>query len=137
MHGKHMITTTFTAQLETLDAMLEWIRHTLLTLGVAEEFLNNIEIACEEALINIIQYSYPEEIGHVSLSCSRGGQTGKSLIITFLDQGVQHNPLHSVSLPLPPRIGGYGIYLILRLMDDVIYRYVDGNNELTLIKHEV
>lgn len=128
---------TFTAQLEKLEEMLSWVRRSLIALGVSEDSLNDIELACEEALVNIIKYSYPEKTGQITLSCGRGGETGTALVVTLVDQGVPHNPLHSVHLPSPPRIGGYGIYLIVRLMDHVHYRYINGNNELTLIKYGV
>lgn len=123
--------TIFPAHLDSLSSMLQWIRNTLITLNVEGKQLNPIELACEEALINIIKYSYPDTPGHITLSCER---KGSSLIITLIDTGLQHNPLNSVQCPIPPHIGGYGILIMLHLMDKVDYRYVNGCNELTLIK---
>ena len=125
----------FAANIDALDSMLKWIRHALLSLHVTNEHLNSIELACEEALINIIQYSYPHVPGNITLSCVR---QGSSLIVTLVDHGLQHNPLESVQFPThTPRIGGYGIFIMLRLMDRVNYRYVNGCNELTLVKDHV
>lgn len=132
MHGSLKMEATFPAQLDHLSSMLKWIRHALLELDVTQEQLNDIELACEEALINIIQYSYPETAGTVKLSCTR---TENGLVMTLIDQGLRHNPLHSVKAPPhSPHLGGYGIFIMLHLMDHVSYRYKNGCNELTLTK---
>lgn len=133
---------TFIAQLDALHAMLEWVRSALEQLHVKEEYRNNIELACEEALVNIINYSYQEDSyqkgqGNIIIACTRSGPQNTQLVITLLDQGAPHNPLHSIHIPTPERIGGYGVFLILKLMDHVDYRHIDGNNELTLIKNDV
>lgn len=130
-----MMQATFVARLNHLDVMLEWVRTALDHLKVKEEIANSIELACEEALVNIIQYSYPEKVGNVSLACKREEQR---LVVTLIDQGVPHNPLLSLKPPtLSPRIGGYGICIMLHLMDQVDYLYTNGSNTLILTKENV
>lgn len=130
---------TFIAQLDALHPMLDWVRSALEQLHVKEEFRNNIELACEEALVNIIHYSYQEGEGKgkLTIDCTRSGPQNTQLTITLLDQGTPHNPLHSIHIPTKERIGGYGIFLMVKLMDHVDYRHIDGSNELTLIKNNV
>lgn len=125
------IQATFPAKLDALHSMLEWIHETLVTFNASDEQQRNIELACEEALINIIHYSYPGVSGSVSLSCAR---KDSSLLVIIRDQGVPYNPLVAVPSSKLPRMGGYGILLMLHLMDQVDYRYIDGYNELTLKK---
>jgi len=60
--------------------------------------------------------------------------------ITFVDSGIPFNPLAQedpdVHLSAEERaIGGLGIYMAKKTMDDVQYAYRDGHNVLMLIKH--
>lgn len=130
-----MMQATFVANLNHLDAMLDWLRTAIDHLHVKEGLSSSIELACEEALVNIIQYSYPEKAGNVSITCKREAQR---LVVTLIDQGVPYNPLLSLKPPaLSPRIGGYGICIMLHLMDQVDYHYINGSNTLVLIKENV
>ena len=59
--------------------------------------------------------------------------------LTFRDRGVPFNPLARVEpdITLPGKerpIGGLGILMYKRLMDEVTYEYVDGQNVLTFKK---
>ena len=59
--------------------------------------------------------------------------------ITLTDSGVPFDPLQKpdpdTSLPAEEReIGGLGIFLVKKTMDDVIYRREDGRNLLTIRK---
>ena len=61
------------------------------------------------------------------------------MTLTFLDSGIPFNPLDrtdpDVSLPAEEReIGGLGIFMTRKSMDDVRYEFRDGQNVLTLIK---
>lgn len=127
-----MMQATFIADLNRLEAMLSWLHLTLLHFKVKEENLHPIELACEEALVNIIKHGYPQQTGNVSLLCERKEQ---HFVVTLTDQGVPHNPLLSLKPPgFSPRIGGYGICIMLHLMDQIDYHYIDNSNTLTLIK---
>ena len=62
-----------------------------------------------------------------------------SVIITFVDHGVPYDPLAKadpdITLSANKRqIGGLGIYLVKKTMDDVSYKYEDGHNILTIKK---
>ena len=62
-----------------------------------------------------------------------------TVTLTFIDQGVPYDPLKrkepDVTLPAEERdIGGLGIFLTKKTMDDVSYEYKDGQNILTLKK---
>ena len=62
-----------------------------------------------------------------------------SVIITFIDNGVQYDPLAKedpdVSLPASERqIGGLGIYMVKKSMDELNYEYKNGQNIFTIKK---
>ena len=59
--------------------------------------------------------------------------------ITFIDSGVPFNPLEKpdpdVTLSVEERgIGGLGIFMVKKSMDDVQYSYDNGFNILTIYK---
>jgi len=101
-----------------------------------EEKKNDLELALEEALVNIFRYAYPEKTGMVDLTCRiEGGR----LILLIEDEGLPFAIDTTAAADLTAdicerRIGGLGIHLIKNLMDDVRYRREGNRNllELTL-----
>ena len=64
----------------------------------------------------------------------------RNAIITFFDRGVPFDPLAKpdpdITLTAEERdVGGLGIYMTKKTMDDMRYEYRDGQNILSLIKH--
>ena len=62
-----------------------------------------------------------------------------SVIITFIDNGVPYDPLAKadpdITLSTEEReIGGLGIYMVKKSMDDIVYEYKDGQNILSIKK---
>ena len=97
-----------------------------------------IDVAVEEIFVNIAHYAYTPEIGSATVRVELE-QDPKSVFITFLDRGIPYDPLSKpdpdVTLPAEDRqIGGLGIYMVKKSMDDVRYEYRDGQNILTLVK---
>lgn len=98
-----------------------------------------IDLSVEEIFVNISNYAYGDETGEAEISVSK---VDNSVEITFKDSGTPYNPLEKedpdVTLSAEERsIGGLGIYLVKKNMDDVIYNYADGKNVLTLRKRIV
>ena len=123
--------------LEILDAIL----HTPEVASCKKE-LFALRLVCEELVVNVVDYAYPEEVeGWMDIEIERDDE---SIIIRFKDGGVPFNPLErempDTTLPLEERrIGGLGIFLTIKKMDEVKYEYVDNQNILTikkLISHE-
>ena len=100
-----------------------------------KEFLT-LQLACEEIVVNITSYAYPEgSDGYLDVIIQKTGR----IVIRFEDGGVPFNPLEhkspDITLPWKQRpIGGLGIYLLRRKMDDIHYEYVDNKNILTIEK---
>ena len=97
-----------------------------------------IEIAVEEIFINIASYAYAPDKGMATVRVEVSGDP-VAVTITFVDHGVPYDPLAKedpdVTLSAEERgIGGLGIFMTKKLMDDVAYEYKDGKNTLTLKK---
>ena len=98
-----------------------------------------ISLAVEEIFVNIARYAYAPEKGNAAVRVEIS-DAPVSVTLTFVDNGVPYDPLAKqdpdVSLPAQERdIGGLGIFMTKKVMDDVAYEYRDGQNILTLKKH--
>ena len=95
-----------------------------------------LRLACEEIVVNVALYAYPEGVdGYLDVDIQRTDR----IVIRFEDGGVPFNPLEykqpDINLPWKHRrIGGLGIFLVIKNMDDLRYEYVDNKNVLTIEK---
>lgn len=97
-----------------------------------------IDIAVEEIFVNIAHYAYSNETGKATVRIEILPDP-PSVDITFIDKGVPYDPLAKpdpdVTLSAEERkIGGLGIFMVKKSMDDVKYQYLDGHNILKLKK---
>lgn len=98
-----------------------------------------IDIAIDEILGNISQYAYESDDGDVSVSVQIM-EAPKRAIITFIDSGVPYNPITTeepdTSLSAEERkIGGLGIFMVKKTMDDMTYEYTNNCNILRITKN--
>ena len=96
-----------------------------------------IELAVEEIYVNIANYAYPNGGGKAEIILQKNN---KQFVMTFKDSGVPYDPLAKpdpdTTLSASERkIGGLGIFLVKKNMDDVTYEYKDGYNILTITKN--
>ena len=95
-----------------------------------------IRLACEEIVMNVTSYAYPETSdGFLDVEIQKTDR----ISIRFTDAGVPFNPLElkkpDTTLPWKLRhIGGLGIFLVIKKMDNVQYARVNNNNILTIEK---
>lgn len=104
-----------------------------------ENLLFKIRLSIEETVENIVQYAYKDSIGWMEVETELDDK-GIELTITLKDAGKKFNPLEKpdpdVTLSAEDReIGGLGIFLCKKLMDEVSYRYEDNCNILTMKKN--
>lgn len=97
-----------------------------------------IDVAVEELFSNIANYAYAPGRGDATIRVNVSGDPAVAEI-TFIDKGMKYNPLEredpDISLPAEEReIGGLGVFMVKKSMDDVAYRYEDGQNILTIKK---
>lgn len=126
---------TFPASLDNLYPMLSHVRLTAITVGFSEENLSKIELALEEALVNIINYAYPDGKGTIEIRCTKVDYP-PSIIVEVHDKGIPFNPLEFNMKSLPTDgVGGYGIFYIKQIMDEVQYEREGEVNVLRLRKY--
>ena len=97
-----------------------------------------IDIAVEELFVNIANYAYHPEIGWASVRVEVLDDP-LSVSVTFMDSGEPYDPLAKAdpdtTLSAEERqIGGLGIYMVKKSMDEIAYEYKDGQNILTIKK---
>ena len=124
------------AKVQNLEQVLGFIRQNLEEAGAAPRPLNQILIAAEEIFVNISSYAYGKGTGTAEIRMTAENGSAE---IEFRDSGSPFDPLAKadpdVTLPAEERqIGGLGIFMVKKSMDDVLYRYEDGKNILTIRK---
>ena len=133
-----MRTLEIEAKTENLDEVIGFIDGVLEEYGCPMKTQLQIELTVEEVFINIASYAYAPNIGNAKISVEVNGETAAVTMI-FEDSGIPYDPLAKedpdVTLPVSERgIGGLGIFLVKKNMNDVKYEYRDGKNILTLTK---
>ncbi|HOW35084.1 MAG TPA: SpoIIE family protein phosphatase [Candidatus Omnitrophota bacterium] len=126
----------FSAKLENLQKMLTFIKEGASRQGFVKDQINKIQIACEEALVNVINYAYPGKDGELAVTYVNQDNCFE---IEIIDSGIPFDPLSlpepDIHAPLEERkIGGLGIFMMRKIMDEVRYRRENGKNVLTLVK---
>ena len=105
--------------------------------GINMSLSMNINLAMEEAVVNVMNYAYPTGTqGDIDIQASLAGN---ELTFTITDSGTPFDPTQTTvpdtSLEAEDRpIGGLGIHLVRQLMDTLEYQYLNGKNILTLKK---
>lgn len=122
------VTKTYEASLKFLPALMEWVQSCVGTLNIP---LHQMQLALEETFVNIVQYSYGDQHGSVTITFHH--VPGKEVTWEIRDQGKPFDPTKYRKKEKAP-IGGYGIMLIYKLMSGVKYRREGEENILTLIR---
>ena len=106
-------------------------------LGIETSLARQIRLAVEEAVVNVIDYAYPEGVeGDITVQVLSDGRV---MHVKIIDSGVPFDPteIQKADTTLSAedrRIGGLGILLVREQMDSINYERTDGKNVLTLIK---
>ncbi|MBQ7549522.1 MAG: ATP-binding protein [Clostridia bacterium] len=129
-------TLTIDALNENLHSVIDFVDEQLELNGCNMKEQMQIELALEEMFVNIANYAYEGRTGkaEVIFSCDNGVAE-----ITLSDSGKPYDPLKKAdpdtTLSAEERkIGGLGIFLVKKNMDNVAYRYEDGKNIFTMSK---
>ncbi|SKB71521.1 Anti-sigma regulatory factor (Ser/Thr protein kinase) [Lachnospiraceae bacterium] len=125
------------AKKDKLNDVLAFIDTELEIMGCSMKSQMQIDVAVEELFVNIASYAYEGDDGNAFIKIDTDPDNSKATI-TFIDEGVPYDPLKKedpdVTLSAEERpIGGLGIFIVKKTMDDVIYTHEDGKNILTII----
>ena len=130
-------TRTFAADPKELDDVNAFVEGFASQKADSPKWLMQLGVAVEEIFVNVASYAYMgRQAGDVVVKLQ---WIEDKLSITFQDHGKPYNPLAAkepdVTLSAEERKeGGLGVYMTKRLVDDVRYDYVDGQNILILEK---
>ena len=124
------------AIIENLDQLISFVHTCSGECGFEGKRAMEIEIAVEEALVNIFSYAYPDGEGQVEMQCALN--EGKKIVIEIRDRGI---PFDGLSRPDPDttadigdrQIGGLGIFFIKKVANEVRYSRNDDTNILTIV----
>ena len=129
---------TLEAKTENLDKVLSFVDEHLEEQECPMKTQMQIDIAVEELFVNIAHYAYSPEVGPVTIRVEVQKEP-LAVTITFIDHGVPYDPLAKedpdITLSAEERqIGGLGIFMVKKSMDDIAYEYKDGQNILYIKK---
>ena len=129
---------TIEAKVDNLNEVLAFVDEKLEANDCPMKVQMQIDVAVEEIFVNIASYAYNPEIGPATISCEVS-EDPLEVTISFMDSGVPYDPLAKedpdVTLSAEERqIGGLGIYMVKKSMDNVSYEYKDGQNIFTIKK---
>ena len=131
-------TITIEAKTDKLDNVLEFVGTILEEAECCMKAKLQIDVAVEEIFVNIAHYAYIDSEGTAQVTVDIEGDP-KAAVIEFRDSGMPFDPLAKpdpdTTLTAAQRqIGGLGIFMVKKSMDDVSYRYEDGQNIFTMRK---
>ncbi|MDQ5987327.1 MAG: Serine-protein kinase RsbW [Syntrophus sp. SKADARSKE-3] len=116
---------------EFTHSVFKWLR----SYDVSQKQIMSIELALEEALVNVCRYAYKEQTGDVEVRCI--AESNDRFLIEIIDSGT---PFDVCSVPVPDlkaciaerKIGGLGIHFIKKMATNIEYCRKDGFNVLSL-----
>ena len=127
------------AVIENLPLLMNNIQNFMRNKGLPEETILDVQLAADEAITNIISHGYRGREGVIEVRCR---VSAEDLVLTIEDSAEPFDPL-SVKEPElgdnveSRQIGGLGVFLMRKKMDQVIYEFKNGKNVLTLRKKTV
>ena len=129
---------TVDAVVENVEKVILFVNEHLEEMGCSMKAQVQIDVALDELFSNVANYAYTDGEGSVTVRVEEIKEE-HSVKITFVDEGIPYNPLHKedpdVTLSAEERsIGGLGIFLVKKTMDDTQYEYVDGKNVFSFWK---
>jgi len=105
--------------------------------GLSEACITDVNICLDELFTNITSYGFVDDLEHsIRFTIILDD---KVLTLTIEDDGIHFNPLEKKDPEIPAdlidvKIGGLGIHIVKKLMDDICYERKQGKNKLTLKK---
>ncbi len=127
------------AVVDNVDIVREFTARLLAGVDSPEEAQLGLDLAVEEIFANIANYAYYPQTGKVTIHGCLTRECCK-ITLSFEDSGKPFNPLEKMDPNLDRingkrQIGGLGIFLTRKMVDDIQYEYRDGKNILTLYKY--
>lgn len=130
---------TLPATIENIETVIDFVNGQLEEIKCPLKAQMQIDIAIDELFSNIAHYAYNPETGPATVRVEVTEEP-IAVVITFIDRGVPYDPLKKedpdITLSAEERaIGGLGIFMVKKTMDEISYEYKDGKNILRIKKN--
>ena len=130
---------TLPATIENIETVIDFVNGQLEEIKCPLKAQMQIDIAIDELFGNIAHYAYNPETGPATVRVEVT-EDPIAVVITFIDRGVPYDPLKKedpdITLSAEERaIGGLGIFMVKKTMDEISYEYKDGKNILKIRKN--
>jgi len=130
---------TIAATIDNLETVTAFVDEQLEAFDCPMKAQMQIDIAIDELFSNIAYYAYAPDMGDATIQVELLEEP-RSVKLTFIDSGIPYDPLKkedpNTRLSVEEReIGGLGIFMVKKTMDDMSYEYRDGRNRLSIVKH--
>ncbi len=127
-------------KLEESAKLVPFIDAVAAELKMSQAVKSSLNLAIEEAVVNVIQYAYPPETTKQISLTAKWTDDKKHVEFTLKDCGRAFDPLQAeipdLDLSIEDRpIGGLGILLVRDIMDSVAYQRLNGENILKMGKN--
>ena len=127
------ISITVNPTMETVSQIAAFVEEEMEKLEISPKISMKLMIAVDEIYSNIIRYSGATE------ATIKIEKTEKELCLWFIDNGKPYNPLDAEEPDITKssedrKIGGLGIFMVRKMLNNVEYKYIDGKNILKLTK---
>ena len=126
---------------EDMQKAMDLLEKELTVHNCAELSKMQFIIAFEELFVNIVHYAYDDGDGMVSMLYEFVRDENKEVLlkVKLVDSGVAYNPLvksePNIELPTKERkIGGLGILMAKKFLDEITYERSDKQNSLSFVK---
>lgn len=129
---------TFPADDKFLNEVIVFLEEELAKADASTKITMQMDVCIEEVFVNVSHYAYGEKFGEVDFEIIHNPDDD-TVTFVFSDKGIPFDPLKEedpdITLSANEReIGGLGIFICKKIMDDIHYEYIDGRNVLTLVK---
>ncbi len=129
---------TVDAVVKNVDAVTDFVNEEIELRGCSMKAQTQIDVAIDEIFANIASYAYKDGVGTATVQVDFT-ENPTTVSIAFIDEGFPFNPLENddpdVTLSAEERgIGGLGIFIVKKTMNNVIYERKDNKNIITIFK---
>ena len=125
------------SDLSELDTLCQHLETFGQKIGLSKKFIFEVNLVLDELFTNIISYGFDDDCEHIIKVTMT--PENKGLCLCIEDDGKPFNPVEfktpDVSCSIEEcKIGGLGIHIIRKLMDDICYERSENKNVLKLKK---
>ena len=138
MGGHRLKELTVEAVKSNITPVIAFLDEQLESLDCPIKAQMQLDVAVDELFTNIASYAYAPGTGNATIRLDFD-PADRMFSVTFIDSGIPYDPLQKpdpdVTLSAEERtIGGLGIFLVKKTMDEMTYRYESNQNIVTIRK---